>query len=176
VCEEQPDVLFFRLIVYRAIAAPTALALTTSLLATNLSRTRCKYHLAAFSASTPFGALASYLIFSFLGLRHRDGDWVGMALLVSVRCLSSCDYPHGDCIPLSQGGSFLYIATALQPALSRFPSANEVNTGPRVLLIVIGMFIPVSIGALLGHGHTRVQFPESSGQSGQKSLLASWMR
>jgi len=63
--------------------APTALALTTSLLATTLPRLECKKHLVLFSATTPFGAVTSYTLFSFLGA-GSEGRWTGVALLFSV--------------------------------------------------------------------------------------------
>jgi zinc transporter 9 len=68
--------------------APTALALTTSLLSTALPRSDCKKHIAFFSVSTPFGALVSYGLFSFLEA-GGEGDWTGTALLISVSCRSS---------------------------------------------------------------------------------------
>ena len=60
------------------------LALTANLMTTTLSRSECRYHLAAFSASTPFGALFSYGTLSFLGASLGEGDWTGIALLLSV--------------------------------------------------------------------------------------------
>lgn len=68
--------------------APTALALTTSLLSTALPRSECRKHIAFFSASTPFGALVSYGLFSFLEA-GGEGDWTGTALLISVSFKSS---------------------------------------------------------------------------------------
>jgi len=68
--------------------APTALALTTSLLSTALPRSECKKHIAFFSASTPVGALVSYGLFSFLEAGGK-GDWTGIALLISVSYKSS---------------------------------------------------------------------------------------
>lgn len=70
-----------------ASQAPTALALTTSLLSSSVSRSECKRHLAYFSAATPFGAILSHLVFIFLG--SQGGDWAGMALLVSVSQFTS---------------------------------------------------------------------------------------
>lgn len=57
-------VVFFALAIHKA---PTALAFTTSLMATSLPRIECRKHLAVFSASTPIGAIASYAAFSFVG-------------------------------------------------------------------------------------------------------------
>lgn len=129
-------VVFLALIIHKA---PTALALTISLLSTTLPRSECKKHVAFFSASTPFGALVSYGIFSFLEAGGK-GDWTGTALLIS-------------------GGTFLYVATVLQPISNAsqthsVPSEDrEMRQVTRVLLIVVGMFFPFAIGAMLGHGH-----------------------
>lgn len=73
-------VVFLALIVHKG---PTALALTTSLLATSLPRAECKRHIIFFSASTPLGAIVSYTVFSVLGA-GKGGNWTGVALLVSV--------------------------------------------------------------------------------------------
>ncbi len=64
--------------------APTALALTTSLLSTSLPPSQCKKHLAIFSAATPIGTLLSYTLLSFFGA-DSQGRWPGIALLFSVR-------------------------------------------------------------------------------------------
>jgi len=123
--------VFLALIVHKA---PTALALTTSLMSTALPRSECKKHIAFFSASTPFGALVSYGLFSFLEA-GGEGDWTGTALLIS-------------------GGTFLYVATVLQPVSHTAHSEeNEMSKITRALLIVSGIFLPFIIGTLLGHGH-----------------------
>jgi len=129
-------VVFLALIIHKA---PTALALTTSLLSTTIPRSECKKHIAFFSVSTPFGALVSYGIFSILDSRG-GGDWTGIALLIS-------------------GGTFLYVATVLQPVshaseTHSVPSEDkEMSKLTRALLMVIGMFLPFVVGTLLGHGH-----------------------
>lgn len=64
--------------------APTALALTTSLVATDLPVADCKQHLAIFSASTPVGTLLSYAVLSFFGASGHS-RWPGVTLLFSVR-------------------------------------------------------------------------------------------
>lgn len=64
--------------------APTALALSMSLLSKSLSPSECRRHLAVFSVSTPLSALASFGILSLLGGGVGGGDWTGIALLVSV--------------------------------------------------------------------------------------------
>ena len=63
--------------------APTALALTTSLLSYNLPRSECKNYVAAFSAATPVSALVSYILFALFG-NNGSHNWSGIALLVSV--------------------------------------------------------------------------------------------
>ncbi|KAI0326894.1 Zinc/iron permease [Cubamyces sp. BRFM 1775] len=127
-------VVFLALAVHKA---PTALALTTSLLSTSLPHAQCKKHLAIFSAATPIGTLLSYMVLSYLGADSHS-HWPGIALLFS-------------------GGSFLYVATVLQPSLTHsHPSANEDSgTKGRLLLTIAGMFAPYVVAAILGsdHGH-----------------------
>jgi zinc transporter 9 len=123
-------VVFLALMVHRA---PTALALTTSLLTTSLTRAECKKFLLYFSASTPLAALVSYGIFLSLGWEESN-DWTGIALLVS-------------------GGTFLYVATVLQPVSQHSPSSYEdMRPMTRIAFIALGMFIPFTIGAMVGHG------------------------
>ncbi|PCH39959.1 Zinc/iron permease [Wolfiporia cocos MD-104 SS10] len=124
-------VVFLALVIHKA---PTALALTTSLLSTALPRAECKKHLAAFSASTPLGALASYALLSFLGT-GGEGRWPGVALLIS-------------------GGTFLYVATVLRPVSSHGAAAEgDISQKARVLFTVLGMFVPFAVGAVIGHDH-----------------------
>lgn len=66
------------------LVVPTSLALTSSLLATSLSRPQCKKHLAVFSVSTPIAALLSYVALDFFGSAEH-ANWPGTALLLSVR-------------------------------------------------------------------------------------------
>ena len=63
--------------------APTALALTSSLLSTSLSRSDIKKHVAAFSVATPVGTLVSFVLLKFFIGAHV-GNWTGIALLISV--------------------------------------------------------------------------------------------
>jgi len=141
-------VVFLALIIHKA---PTALALTTSLLSTTLPRSECKKHVAFFSASTPFGALVSYGLFYFLEA-GGEGDWTGTALLIS-------------------GGTFLYVATVLQPVLhtsqtQSVPSEDKlISKFTRALLMIVGMFLPFVFGALLGPGHGHVVTQGSIGHS-----------
>jgi len=120
-------VIFIALIIHKA---PTALALSTSLLSTSLSRADCRKHLAVFSASTPIGAL---LTFGIMSLLHVPGDstWSGFALLFS-------------------GGSFLYVATVLQPGKA---SSEDISNRLRFLLTILGMIIPSLIGSLFEDVH-----------------------
>jgi len=127
-------VVFFALAVHKA---PTTLAYATSLLTTSLSRSGCRKHLTIFSASTPLGAIVSYGLFSYFG--GGDVNRVGIALLIS-------------------GGSFLYVATVLQPVSQQHSSASspseEVGKRTRISLLMLGIFIPFVIGSLLlGHDH-----------------------
>ncbi|TFK24992.1 Zinc/iron permease [Coprinopsis marcescibilis] len=135
--QTQPDatntlslVVFLALILHKA---PTSLALTTSLLSSGLPRADCKKYLAFFSVSTPISTIASYLLFSMLGA-DTGNSWTGPALLLS-------------------GGSFLYVATVLQPVSHHSSGNGDLPRLSRVLLIMLGLFIPFALSALLGHGH-----------------------
>ncbi|KAI0338884.1 Zinc/iron permease [Trametopsis cervina] len=118
-------VVFLALIVHKA---PAVLALSTSLLSTSLSRSECQKHIAAFSAATPIGALFAYGLLVFARL-NTEGNWTGIAMLIS-------------------GGTFLYVATVLQPGKA---AAAEIHERLRLVLVVLGMFIPVIISLLVGH-------------------------
>ncbi|KAF9483523.1 ZIP-like iron-zinc transporter [Pholiota conissans] len=122
-------VVFIALILHKA---PTALAFTTSILASNLPRQDCKKYLGVFCLSTPLMAIASYVLFSFFGNGDK-GNLIGMALLIS-------------------GGTFLYVATVLQPVSNHGPSPGT-QIVFRVLLIALGMFVPLLLSSLFGHGH-----------------------
>ncbi|KIM43190.1 hypothetical protein M413DRAFT_444004 [Hebeloma cylindrosporum] len=123
-------VVFLALIIHKA---PTSLAFTTSLLSTSLSRPNCKKYVAIFSASTPLSAIVSYVLFSSLG-KGNDGNLIGMALLIS-------------------GGTFLYVATVLQPVSNHGTLPGDMKAASRVFLITIGMFIPLALSSLFDHGH-----------------------
>ncbi|OBZ68680.1 Zinc transporter ZIP9 [Grifola frondosa] len=125
-------VVFFALIIHKA---PTALALTTSLLSTSLPHAECKKHLAIFSAATPLGTLVSYAVLSFFG-NSSGSNWPGIALLFS-------------------GGTFLYVATVLQPVLGHSSASEDISEKARTFYIILGMLVPYSIGAIFGddHGH-----------------------
>ncbi|KLO11457.1 Zinc/iron permease [Schizopora paradoxa] len=130
-------IVFFALMIHKA---PTALALSMSLISSSLPRYECRKHIAFFSVSTPIGALVSYVILSTIGTR---GSWTGISLLIS-------------------GGTFLYVATVLQPLshseesspshAAALPSAN-MGEKTRALLVILGMFIPFLIGIFVGDDH-----------------------
>ncbi|KAG8860887.1 hypothetical protein FRB96_003622 [Tulasnella sp. 330] len=133
------------LVVFIAIAvhkAPTALALTTTLL-TQLPVRQIKQHLLAFCLASPLAAILTYLFLAFVGGSEHLQGYTGIALMFS-------------------GGTFLYVATVLSslPAhshgesspLDHTPSA-ELGNKTRTLLVIVGMFIPLSLSGFVGHGH-----------------------
>ncbi|KAF8798932.1 Zinc/iron permease [Phlegmacium glaucopus] len=122
-------VVFFALIIHKA---PTCLAFTTSIISTNIPRPQCKKYLAIFSLSTPLSTLVTYVICS--SLESGKSDLSGLALLVS-------------------GGTFLYVATVLQPVSRQSPVAGEMRAMTRVSITVLGMFIPLILRALFNHEH-----------------------
>ncbi|KAJ7486088.1 Zinc/iron permease [Mycena galericulata] len=121
-------IVFLALIIHKA---PTSLALSTSLLNTSLPRPECRKHLAFFAASTPFGAIVSYVLISFFSA-GAQGSWTGLALLVS-------------------GGTFLYVATVLQTVSHApdDPAAGDMKPTVRVLLIAAGMILPYIISHIV---------------------------
>ncbi|KAI0049466.1 Zip-domain-containing protein [Auriscalpium vulgare] len=132
------------LLVFLALAihkVPTALAYAVSLVSASLPRAVCRRHLLAFSASTPLGAILSYALF-----RLVDGTNIhraGIALLISA-------------------GSFLYVATVLQPATHKTPARSEdISSHMRTLLVTVGIFIPTAMSILLEHNHDHI--PSQSG-------------
>ncbi|KAG9315747.1 CYTH-like domain-containing protein [Chiua virens] len=100
-------IVFLAIIVHKA---PTALALTTALLASSLSVTDCKKHLLYFSLATPASSLLSYVIYSFTSGSGNPSAWSGGALLFS-------------------GGTFLYVASVVQP-ISGHGSESVVRVYP----------------------------------------------
>ncbi|VDC00747.1 unnamed protein product [Peniophora sp. CBMAI 1063] len=127
------------LVVFMALAvhkAPTALAFTISLLSTSLPRSECRKHLLLFSSSTPVGAVVAYLLFYLTGF--GDASRVGIALLVS-------------------GGSFLYVATVLQPVSHEHReaegAADRREAKVKLALLLVGALIPLMLSTLLEHDH-----------------------
>jgi zinc transporter 9 len=100
---ELPLVIFFALLIHKGVfyfsnkispcscldnvtiypLAPAALALSTSLLVTPISRSAIRKHLAVFAASTPVGSILTYLLLSAIGA-HSGSAWTGQTLLFSV--------------------------------------------------------------------------------------------
>ncbi|TFK52232.1 Zinc/iron permease [Heliocybe sulcata] len=124
-------VVFMAILIHKA---PTTIAFTTSLLSTPLPRPELKKCIAVFASSTPLGALVSYALFYFLGA-GTAGDMSGLALLVS-------------------GGSFLYVATVLQPVSDHSEGTSaDLRKGTRTTLLVLGMVVPFLIAVFVGHDH-----------------------
>ncbi|WWC90673.1 uncharacterized protein L201_005609 [Kwoniella dendrophila CBS 6074] len=150
-------VIFFAVLVHKG---PTALGLTTTLLSLNLAHQAIRKRLIVFSFAAPIGAILTYIIVKAFGsanLGHGHGSevdsigwWTGIALLFS-------------------GGSFLYVATVIQP-LSAHPHDHhthvesgdpngqrneepELGKYERTLLLVLGMGLPAMLSWLVGHDH-----------------------
>ena len=135
-------IVFFALLIHKA---PTSLALSSALLPL-LPRPQIRLHIAVFAAATPVGALLAYLLLRLFS--SQDGDkWGGIALAFS-------------------GGTFLYVATVLQPvreethagAEEGSPVMENAKMGKmlRLFLIVAGIFTPLSMSLAIGHtnGHS----------------------
>lgn len=61
---------------------------------------------------------------------------------------TSCSSPDLTTVILTcyiQGGSFLYVATVLQPVSGYSGQAEELKATTRVFLIIFGMFVPFII-------------------------------
>ncbi|EIW68171.1 hypothetical protein TREMEDRAFT_71929 [Tremella mesenterica DSM 1558] len=149
------------LIVFLAVMVhkgPTALGLTTTLLSLSISPPSIRKRLFIFSLAAPLGAILTYLLvkaFGWRGLGSSTSDtdglgwWTGIALLFS-------------------GGSFLYVATVIQP-LSSPPAKPHSHVHPtridasehssdseqlgqylRTGLLVIGMISPIVLASIVG--------------------------
>ncbi|CAE6456873.1 unnamed protein product [Rhizoctonia solani] len=123
-------IVFLAIIVHKA---PTALALCTALMP-HLPRQSIRRHITAFALTSPLAALMTYFLVEFLGEHDSLAKWTGIALLFS-------------------GGTFLYVATVLQPISAHGHHEGELKPGVRVLFTVLGMFFPLVAGGILGHGH-----------------------
>jgi len=124
-------IIFLVLLVHKA---PAALALTTSLLMTPLSRSAIRRHIAIFAASTPAGAILTYFILKLLGTRSGT-EWTGQTLLFSA-------------------GTFLYVATVLQPIASHDSASSQAPKNAKGLLIVLcGILLPLGISLMVEHDH-----------------------
>ncbi|KAF9241162.1 Zinc/iron permease [Melanogaster broomeanus] len=124
-------IVFLAIIIHKT---PTALALTTSLLANSLPVGECKRHLLLFSLATPVSSVLSYAFYAFSSENRNDG--YGGPLLFS-------------------GGTFLYVATVLQSVSDHAPesSPTEIHKSARTVLLMVGMFLPLLVSRLVGHGH-----------------------
>lgn len=130
-------VVFLAIIVHKA---PTALALCTSLMP-HLPRPAVRRHVTAFALTSPLAALMTYFTLDLLSDHSSLPKWTGIGLLFS-------------------GGTFLYVATVLQPVSSSGSGPGhhhhgEVEMKPvvKMLLTILGMFFPLVAGSILGHGH-----------------------
>nr|XP_019011506.1 solute carrier family 39 (zinc transporter), member 9 [Kwoniella pini CBS 10737]OCF50287.1 solute carrier family 39 (zinc transporter), member 9 [Kwoniella pini CBS 10737] len=150
-------IVFLAVLVHKG---PTALGLTTTLLSLNLAHAAIRKRLIIFSFAAPIGAILTYLIVRGFGSANvgqgQRGDvdsigwWTGIALLFS-------------------GGSFLYVATVIQPLSSHtHDHHSHVESGDpngqrtqepqlgkyeRTLLLVLGMGLPAMLSWLVGDEH-----------------------
>ncbi|TXT13096.1 hypothetical protein VHUM_01497 [Vanrija humicola] len=146
-------VVFLAVLVHKG---PAALGLTTTLLNLHLTPAQVRRRLVIFSLSAPLGALLTYALVLLFGKgsstsgHDRLGWWTGVVLLFS-------------------GGSFLYVATVIQPISQTGPDDHchdihhEVHKreeppplpyGMRTGLILGGMLLPLLLSLLVGsHDH-----------------------
>lgn len=96
----------------------------------------------------------TFTVFSFVGIGDK-GDLTGLALLVSVCLLFILYiiYLVGLFVSYIQGGTFLYVATVLQPVKRHSPVPGEMRATTRVFIIILGMFIPLVFRLLFHHAH-----------------------
>lgn len=95
-------------------------------------------------------AILSYFSFAFFGSGDKT-SLIGIALLVSVSLSFSSMFCLDICV--FQGGTFLYVATVLQPVSHHSPAAGELRPAARIFFIALGMFIPLILSSAIGHGH-----------------------
>ncbi|KAK4683677.1 solute carrier family 39 (zinc transporter), member 9, partial [Tremellales sp. Uapishka_1] len=140
-------VVFLAVLVHKG---PTALGLTTTLLSLRLEPPAIRKRLLIFSLAAPIGAMLTFFLVKAFGATGESGIgwWTGIALLFS-------------------GGSFLYVATVIQPLSSTNSSQHshshhsDVEDGPavelgkieRTVLLVVGMLVPIGLGLLVGDHH-----------------------
>ncbi|ODO06777.1 hypothetical protein I350_04136 [Cryptococcus amylolentus CBS 6273] len=155
-------VVFLAVLIHKG---PTALGLTTTLLSLSLPLSSIRRRLMIFSCAAPAGAIATFLLVSAFGSRSLGGSrnggdplgwWTGIALLFS-------------------GGSFLYVATVIQPISSATdshahshshhhpesghgpePSVEDRTLGKyqRTALLMGGMILPVFLSLFVEHSHS----------------------
>ncbi|WVR07513.1 hypothetical protein IAU60_004555 [Kwoniella sp. DSM 27419] len=151
-------VIFLAVLVHKG---PSALGLTTTLLSFDLAHQAIRRRLIVFSCAAPAGAILTYLLVAAFGSNslgqggHGEVDslswWTGIALLFS-------------------GGSFLYVATVIQPLSSHeddhhshvesgdphghnHGSPDPLGKYERTGLLVAGMGMPVLLSWLVGDEH-----------------------
>lgn len=136
-------VVFLAVLIHKG---PAALGLTTTLLTYHLSHAQIKNRLLIFSMSAPLGAILTYALVSLFGTNGGasvDGKfglswWTGAVLLFS-------------------GGSFLYVATVIQPLNKNDCHAHSEEISrpiARATLLCTGMLIPLGLALLVGdHDH-----------------------
>ena len=128
------------------------MGLTTTLLSLSLSPALIRRCLVIFSFAAPIGALITYglvLLFGKSSLGHDDtsidrlGWWTGISLLFS-------------------GGSFLYVATVIQPLSEPDQHQHHSEEGAhdeesptlgkytRTALLITGMLLPVLLSTVVG--------------------------
>ncbi|KAL4080715.1 Zinc/iron permease [Scleroderma citrinum] len=124
-------IVFLAIIVHKA---PTALALTTSLLSKSLSVAQCKRHLLMFSLATPTSAILTYILYSLPFMNQRLDSSVPL---------------------LFSGGTFLYVATVLQNTSDHVTEPSPILNSKvrRTCILVAGMFFPLLVSQFLGHDH-----------------------
>lgn len=150
-------VVFFALFIHKM---PTALALSTSLLPLIPPR-RIRLHILVFSLATPLGAVLSFIL---LGFSDIGGSSIGKLITAGVASQASKSGLWAGIALAFSGGTFLYVATVLQPVGGESGSGGHAHAHPgeeasllgpkaRVALIVLGMVLPIIITTLIGHGH-----------------------
>lgn len=158
-------------------SGPTALGLTTTLLSLGLTPQMIRRRLMIFSFAAPIGAILTYLVVGAFGanMAPNKGDvdglgwWTGIALLFSVSPREDSSFG----LLTEKGGSFLYVATVIQPLSSSDPhdhshaahshtepshpppgSQDELGKYARTILLCVGMVLPLGLSWIVGdHGH-----------------------
>lgn len=136
----------------------------------NLSPPMIRRRLLIFSFAAPLGAVITFFLvkaFGVGGAGHSAteidslGWWTGIALLFSVSpLLPSCDSAD------PQGGSFLYVATVIQPLSNDSHAQGSHSSGhaaheetaelgkyQRTALLIVGMLGPVCLSWIVGDAH-----------------------
>lgn len=155
-------VVFMALIIHKI---PTALALATSLLSL-IPAKRIRLHVAAFSIATPIGALVSFVAVGLFetmvatnpqSIHGKSSQTTSTSDTVSS---SSTGRWAGIALAFS-GGTFLYVATVLQPVKKDGghhghvgeDEIHQLGKFTRSILIILGMLIPIWVTMVVGHGH-----------------------